>query len=354
MKPNTFAPLMLSLSALLLAGCGDMAAQSTEADWLGVESLGGEAESNIARVTENGVKLNGVKLNGVKLNGVKLNGVKLNGVKLNGVKLNGSVLCGSNANGQELCGNMLEGALLTAERANGQPLELRIDAVDEDAGGEFSWHTVSYAKGNQWVSVCGEDGSGQPLRAIALSGRWDMSEGTATGGDFIDDPAMFTLACEGFVLSKCVELTGYYPWETVSEVNEAGETHTYSRRHLHQACTRMLRADYCGDGQPHTENGTLVNSWDAFGLDASEPQAGWTLEAEWSEGGAVCVHHIRDAWNGLGQIQKAEAYIQDHCPWVLNGAEACGGSQSTFYTANGFDVEADERTWVMNDSANIE
>ena len=351
MKPNTFALQLLALSAAILMGCGDMDSQPESMDGAysfleSLDAIGGENE--LDPLLENGIKLNGIKLNGIKLNGIKLNGIKLNGIKLNG-----SVLCAEGNNGGELCGAMLEGASLEAVKENGQVLEVRIDSVEEDASGEFSWHGVSYKKGNEWVSVCGEDEEGKALRAIALEGRWDMSEGTATGGDYIADPEVFTLACEGFVLSKCVALTGYYPWESVTEVNALGEEHIYSRRHLHQACTRMLRADYCGDGRPHTSNGTLVNSWDAFGLDPSEPQAGWTLEAEWSEGGAVCVNHARDAWKGAGKVKASMKYIQQHCPEVV-GAEAvalCGSAQSTFYTDSGFDAPLEQRSWVRNDSA---
>jgi len=43
--------------------------------------------------------------------------------------------------------------------------------------------------------------------------------------------------------------SGYKPWKVVN-----GQ----SLWAYHQACTRMMRADYCGDGRPHTREGTPI------------------------------------------------------------------------------------------------
>jgi hypothetical protein len=59
----------------------------------------------------------------------------------------------------------------------------------------------------------------------------------------------------------------------------------------HQACTRLLRADYCGNGTSYTVDGTLLNLYDGVGIQADTER--WNLEAEWTEGGARCMARRR-------------------------------------------------------------
>jgi len=54
------------------------------------------------------------------------------------------------------------------------------------------------------------------------------------------------------VIAKCYRW-GYRPW-----VTGYGDLAT-----MHWTCTRLARADYCGDGVPHTRNGTTINVWTA-------------------------------------------------------------------------------------------
>lgn len=131
--------------------------------------------------------------------------------------------------------------------------------------------------------------SGAPLASIALAGEWETSEaamGTSVGGVWRDE-GRITFGARGFVLAKCVEL-GYRPWGEVP-------------RDLHRACVRMLRADYCGDGRTWTADGTLLNVYDASGIQAREssspypgdPTWQWSMEAEWTQDGAVCLDDYR-------------------------------------------------------------
>jgi hypothetical protein len=62
---------------------------------------------------------------------------------------------------------------------------------------------------------------------------------------------------------------------------------------LHQACVRMIRADYCGDGRPHTRDGTRIDLYDRLGIQRDEPVPGMSFEAAWGPGGALCVRHAR-------------------------------------------------------------
>jgi hypothetical protein len=55
----------------------------------------------------------------------------------------------------------------------------------------------------------------------------------------------------------------------------------------------MLRADYCGDGRPHTRDETLVDVYDTLGIQSPQAQSGLTFEAAWTAAGAVCVRKMR-------------------------------------------------------------
>ena len=44
----------------------------------------------------------------------------------------------------------------------------------------------------------------------------------------------------------------------------------------YNACIRLLRADYCGDGRPFTRDGTLVDIYDHLGGHRSDARS--TLE----------------------------------------------------------------------------
>ena len=187
--------------------------------------------------------------------------------------------------------------------------------------------------------LCGVAADGTPVQAIPLAGAWDDSAGTPTGGAHADDAGVFTFACEGYALAKCVEL-GYAPWRTVTECDGADDCAARSLSPFHQACTRMLRADYCGDGTATTRDGTRVDLWDDFGIQTDGAPT-WDLEAEWSPAGAVCVEETR--WPTIEDDgASVQTYIQDHCPsrWQTPG---CGGAASTFSTAVGFDAPLDTR-----------
>lgn len=66
---------------------------------------------------------------------------------------------------------------------------------------------------------------------------------------------------------------------------------------LHQACIRAVRADYCGDGIGNTENGTLIDLFDRYGIFPEDPAADkekkLVFEAAFSPEGAICVARTR-------------------------------------------------------------
>ena len=234
----------------------------------------------------NGMSLNGMSLNGMSLNGMSLNGMSLNGMSLNGMSLNGSELTGVAAGGQVVSGAGLVGATLNGVISNGASLPMRVDAAATlPAPNDDVWaYAVSYrVDDGVWRPLCGTTGAGEPVLAVPLAGTWDYSVGP-TGGAWTASASSFTLACRGTALSKCVEL-GYQPWKTVGGA---------SLRDHHQTCTRVLRADYCGTGQPGTFNGWQVNVYDPQGIQLDTENGGaWVFEAEWSPSGALCVDEYR-------------------------------------------------------------
>lgn len=114
-----------------------------------------------------------------------------------------------------------------------------------------------------------------------------------------DNP--ITLTCVSGAVGKCARF-GYRPWSQSDEGEELMP--------LHAACVRMVRADYCGDGQGHTKDGTAIDNYDDYGIQrrgvANDPS--FVFEAGWTGQGAVCVHHTR--WSDLLQREQ----LLEHCP----------------------------------------
>jgi hypothetical protein len=237
---------------------------------------------------------------------------------------------------------------MTAVRQNGTALTMRIDDIQPTADPEINLYQLSYYDGSQWKNPCGAS-NGSPVLALPLAGRWDYSAGTPTGGDFIADPAMFTFSCRTGVLAKCA-LIGYKPWASFQEC-DGSSCHVLPGRAYHQACTRMYRADYCGNGRPHTTNGTLINIYDNVGVQFDESTA-MTLEAEWTPDGAKCVKHLRWTTGGQAVMDAAQADIDANCTDIdsYNARSACGTPGSTFTTAGGYTTPVAQRSLIRNES----
>lgn len=290
---------------------------------VGVVACGGEApvsrEEHLGRAgaelgVRNGSNLNGSNLNGSNLNGKDLNGDELNeqGLprllvsvdyagawferrngaatwggdtsarnegRLDKVWLEGSVFHGR-LRGHSVSGREFLNARFLGNLNVGGQLELRVDGITPGVGANRDvWtYRVSYREpmDGRWYPIC-TDANGQPADAIAVAGRWNYQQGApGQGGAKYDDPRTFTFACEGAAIAKCIHF-GYKPWASVNGVSLAAH---------HQACTRLIRADYCGDGTSHTVNGQWVNIYDAVGVQRDTES--WGLEAEWDTEGARC------------------------------------------------------------------
>jgi hypothetical protein len=183
-------------------------------------------------------------------------------------------------------GRTLRGVeLVGAELDIGDGSTLRIEGVradPQDPSGDILLHRFSVRVGaGDWQNPCEADREGH-REGLPLAGRWD--------GDsrFRRDDAHFAISCTSGAQAKCVRF-GYKPWKQAADGTAlAGH---------YEACVHMVRADYCGDGEAATKNGTAIDVYDRNGIQQSETGADFRFEAGWSAAGAVCVAHTRIAEN---------------------------------------------------------
>jgi hypothetical protein len=251
---------------------------------------------------------NGYQVNGSSFNGLKINGTAWNSLGAPGTEIDGSNAAGTGADGSPLSGITLDGsgmrtvrisdgavlsgaalvgATFSTQSPDGSPIELRIDTLSmspsqHHAGSAVNRYTLSYREGGSsaWAPVCVPP-EGVTAAAVPLAGRWSYEQGVPGGGDKLDAPGWITFACAGYALYKCVDL-GYEPWTSAGGVPLGDH---------HRACVRMLRADYCGNGTSYTVDGTVINVFDALGI--QQDTESWLLEAEWDVDGARCLSRQR-------------------------------------------------------------
>jgi hypothetical protein len=282
--------------AAWVGACGGELSQAPDSPAPLEQAPGASEEISAYGVSANGRNLNGRGLNGRNINGRNINGREFNGrsllnahlgpVPLSEVWLEGSSLVSRTSSGQVLSGADLVGAELGD--ATGRSPRMRVDAAE--AQGD-TWHyTVSYWTAGGWRPLCpGDTSPDQALTAIALAGRWDYRQGVPGGGAHIAEPGVITFACANAALAKCVSF-GYAPWRQTVQCTSEG-CDTVSLASYHQACTRMVRADYCGDGRSFTRDGTLINLYDGVGIQLDTES--WAIEAEWDAQGARCISQRR-------------------------------------------------------------
>jgi ADYC domain-containing protein len=220
----------------------------------------------------NGESLNGTSLNGTSLNGESLNGKSLNGTGIGGTSLNGTGITATSTTAPPLSGAAMIGSSWNSTVGSAQ-IKLRIDTALQGTGSnaDLWFYGVSYQTTTGWRPLCGLDGAGVPIQAVTVAGWW-----TATARDsgyYGASPTMFTFACRGKSIAKCVEL-GYKTFKGLTPQLTS--------------CVRLLRADFCGTGVSYTVDGTLLNLYDNVGVQADTDA--WKLEAEWTPSGARCIN----------------------------------------------------------------
>jgi ADYC domain-containing protein len=93
--------------------------------------------------------------------------------------------------------------------------------------------------------------------------------------------------CDTDIVGSGTRTTSDHPWEKTPD--------GVPTRDYFDACVRMVRADYCGDGRGWTRDGMLIDIWDDHGIQKTDASSSPTLsfEAGWTPEGAVCVAHTR-------------------------------------------------------------
>jgi len=246
----------------------------------------------------------GTQLHGVQLVGVQVQGMTLQGFQLDGATRHGAALRNVRVERGELVAELgqatLHGADLVdvhvfalvanaATPPQTAQVEFRITAVTAEdpaydptqSGSSFLYAIEQNVDGSDtWQAACGVDNDSRQV-AIPIAATWDDR------GNRVESSALFSFGCTTGVVAKCYRW-GYRPWLT-------GHGNLAS---VHWACTRMARADYCGNGTSYTRNGTVINLWDNTAPPGPIERQGTTplgmlFEAGWSTSGAVCLSHAR-------------------------------------------------------------
>ncbi len=285
--------------ALALAGCGAGSEPGEVLIGSCAQALNAEQGLSFQGVSVQGMSLQGMHLQGLDLQGISAQGLTAQGVTPQGLQAQGLQAQGTRQSSTSIAGTALDPAsFVRLELLEGELTATRADgAVIRGAGlegvslpfvtnaDETLWLEIAHAErvldSAPWLyaiqleghDLCGGDGLG-----LFVPGVWDETGRHLTslnaGGRTLDA----TFSCRAGVIAKCA-LWGYEPWSIGAE--------------LHQACTRMARADYCGDGTAHTEEGTLIDLFDRHGIQTPVGDARMSFEAGWGPDGATCVSQPR-------------------------------------------------------------
>jgi hypothetical protein len=184
------------------------------------------------------------------------------------------------ANGATVDGLQLAGRTVVVGQS-GAEQRFRIVGVQRDPRQpDLLLHEVeALGADGAWRNACLPDADGQRL-LVFIAGYF------TPGGEHVPDPKRVSVSCTMGVQAKCLR-NGYRYWDDRRGAG-TGEP-------LYQACTRMFRADYGGDGDGWTRNGTPIDLYDVYGIQHPEPASDLEFEAAWGPGGALCVNHTRVA-----------------------------------------------------------
>ena len=290
------SPLVLAAASLALSGCEGPDAEDAppEVDDESPYESETPPENDPRAAQSNGFILNGFILNGFVLNGFVLNGaddpadaIQITKVQVNGGgKAEDTWLDGGNLHvltkqGDVFAGTDLAGAKIDFEVDEGgkkKKKKIRInDVTPVSPGSDLLAYDIDVKiEAGPWQPLC-SDAQGDPVDVLLIDGVWSGATGARVHEGVAD---RVTFACRDAALAKCVEF-GYVPWEALGGM---------TLDELHQACTRMVRADYCGDGHAHTDNGTPIHILDQEGIQTADPNVSYVVEAEWGPNGATCLN----------------------------------------------------------------
>lgn len=386
----TLAPY---LPLLFVAGCGLPGVDPSEV-----------GATSSALVTTNGEHMNGEHMNGNAQNGggVEMGGVDLttmsrlivlpapgtppdirpsNLVPVSGVKLAGSMLTNGSVVGTQFSGAYVVQGWVT-DSTHTYPATYYIEKVAVSANDpEIYRYQVRIALPDTrpvcnvvacppvWNYACGAKSVAigktvVPYQATAIGGQWNYQKGVPGGGRKMieqgdrDYDTKITFACENGAIGKCVLNMGYKPWAMAPRectpgcfTNPPGTCHCslHTLELMHEACVRMVRADYCGNGASHTVTGVSIDEWDNARIQTetavSTDPSGFGKEAEWTPNGARCLSQaLMGRLDSDVNQQSLEQYLHTTCgdkwgpnfEWADNDCFGAGPTSrvSTFDYAN--------------------
>lgn len=254
---------LAAISALFIVlGCDDGEPEC--------EASYGETEAEVRRGgwDRNGRTLFALRDGAPQLSGSSIERATLQGRALEIFDINHKGLVARSEDGRVLSGAELEGTTLTVRSADDQAHELLV---------ERSVAAESFVR--YQVRIDGEPACPEGQVGAFLEGYWnDQGHKRERGISF---------ACETGAAFKCADW-GWAPW---------------SDSERHQSCTRMVRADYCGDGRSFTRDGTPIM------ISEIAADLGTQREAGWGPRGAVCVDHARfSAFTASGEELLPECF----------------------------------------------
>jgi len=229
--------------------------------------------AELNRISFNGVSSNRISFNGAELNRISFNGIRMNGEEAEGLQLKGGAineLVATTSDGQIVGGEALVGTTIEGVLSSGKTIELTIASFERSSNG-----LAHYAITHEGENICADgDDNG-----MFVPGMWDESGARHDRVSANGSEIAVSYSCARGVIAKCVSW-GYAPWTVGAD--------------LHQSCTRMTRADYCGNGVSFTKDDTLIDVFDARGIQVpTAGDASIAFEAGWGPNGAVCASRTR-------------------------------------------------------------
>lgn len=228
---------------------------------------------------------------------------------------------------------------------------LRLSHSDDGASyGKYDAHFLADVAGSSWQPYCYHwwtDGSGtaeaiaEPFIPVA-GAKW------LKNGSRVDDSAAISFGCMNDAIGSCVDW-GYAPWDSATVWSGwPPQASQVSLKDTHQACTRMKRADFCGNGTGNTSEfasptiATNIQVWDKFNIHSMSPQTRSTMEAYWDPNGATCVNPTRLRAHSQYYTDAMSYQLTNVCP----GKPTCSGTTTTGLTGSGRPCYQDAITQV--------
>lgn len=245
--------------------------------------------------------LNGLPVDALDLTGASYHGIVLVSITvpthdgsdvLVAVEAEKGVLFGNGASGNKYTGDQLVGSLWELEDHRFSPAvttTMEITAFQQEA--THARYTFVHSSSATWekeMANCETDEYTGESSAILLQ---DLE--VESDGSMHDTASILYFGCVSGAVGKAV-VWGYSPWD-----------HGFD---AHQTATRVVRADYCGDGVSWTEVGTGLQLEDVFG-EWSFVDPDQSAEAIWTPDGAVCLKEPRISQ----QVQCANGVTLPNC-----------------------------------------